>query len=152
MNLEPGGKQAILRDGFIHAKQCPQSMVFPENYPDATLRGKAKGIRQVLIERELWRPGMKLDCKPTCSDSTSQKCCARQCLRLGRDFQAQKGSLQDGMKHVVIWFSFVQSSIVSSILLSSFGLLQNDMHDRIVSTHNKACGIQFLYHWTLYLR
>ena len=33
-------------------------MVFPENYPDATLQGKAKGIRQVLIERELWGPGM----------------------------------------------------------------------------------------------
>ena len=90
MNLGPGGKQAILCDGFIHAKSLsPQSMVFPENYPDATLRGKAKG------------------CKPTCSDSTSQKCCARQCLRLERDSQAQKGSLQEGIEacgHLVLFY------------------------------------------------
>ena len=50
MNLGPGGKQAILREGFIHAKQRPQSMVFPENHIIPDLQGKGKGIRQVLIE------------------------------------------------------------------------------------------------------
>ncbi|KAF8458748.1 hypothetical protein BDZ91DRAFT_800171 [Kalaharituber pfeilii] len=42
MNLGPGGKQPILREGFIHAKQRPQAMVFPDNYPDPALRGKPK--------------------------------------------------------------------------------------------------------------
>jgi len=33
MNLGLDNKQAILREGFIHAKQHTQSMVFPENHP-----------------------------------------------------------------------------------------------------------------------
>ena len=41
----------MMREGFIHSKQCPQPMVFPENYSDPALRGKPKGIKQVLLER-----------------------------------------------------------------------------------------------------
>ena len=66
MNLGPGGKQPVMREGFIHSKQCPQPMVFPEDYSDPALRGKPKGIKQVLLERGLWRNGMRLDYKPKC--------------------------------------------------------------------------------------
>ncbi|RPB21874.1 hypothetical protein L211DRAFT_888332 [Terfezia boudieri ATCC MYA-4762] len=107
MNLGPGGKQAILRDGFIHSKGIAQSILFPDNHPDLELRGKAKGIRQVLMERGLWQLGMKLNCKPACTDPTSQTCCARQCLRLEQDFQAQRGSLQEGIEargHLVLFY------------------------------------------------
>ena len=107
MNLGPGGKQPVMRKGFIHSKQRPQSMVFEHNHPDVNLRGKPKGIRQILIERDLWRPGMKLDCKPRCQDTTSRSCCARQCLRMEQDFQHQKGSLQEGIEahgHQVLFY------------------------------------------------
>jgi len=80
-------------------------------------------------------------CKTACNDPTSQKCCARQCLRLERDCQTQNGSSQEGIEargHLVI-------------LLSFFGLLQNDMHVGIVSTHYRPCEVLFLYLWTLYL-
>ena len=53
MNLGPGGKQPILRNGFNHTTQEVQSMVFPDNHPNPSLRGKPKGIKQVLIERGL---------------------------------------------------------------------------------------------------
>jgi hypothetical protein len=48
MNLMPGGKQPLLRDGWDY---LPQSMGFSHDHPDVKLRGKAKGIR----ERGLWR-------------------------------------------------------------------------------------------------
>lgn len=40
-------------------------------------------------------------------DSTSQKCCARQCLRLEPDFQVQKSSLQEGIEargHLALFY------------------------------------------------
>jgi len=70
-------------------------MVFPENYSDPALRGKPKGIKQVLLERGLWRNGMRLDCKPKCQIQAGADCCARQCLRNQPDFQEQRGYLQE---------------------------------------------------------
>ena len=55
MNLMPGGKQPLLRNGWDYSSNRPQSMVFGDDHPDVKLRGKAKGIRQVLLERGLWR-------------------------------------------------------------------------------------------------
>jgi hypothetical protein len=55
MNLMPGGKQPLLRDGWDYGSNQPQSMVFSDDHRDVKLRGKAKGIRQVLLERGLWR-------------------------------------------------------------------------------------------------
>ncbi|RPB23933.1 hypothetical protein L211DRAFT_838386, partial [Terfezia boudieri ATCC MYA-4762] len=81
INLVSGGKQAILRDGFIYSKGMPQSMVFPDDYSDLLLRGKAKDIRQVLMERDLWLPSMKLN--------------------------SQRGSLQEGIEargHLVLFY------------------------------------------------
>ena len=54
MNLHPGGKQGILREGFIHHKGRLQSMSFPPNYHSLELLvGKPKGIKRVLKERGL---------------------------------------------------------------------------------------------------
>ncbi|KAG0632761.1 hypothetical protein HOY80DRAFT_1113696, partial [Tuber brumale] len=55
MNRGPGGSQPLMRDGFIHSKQRPQSMVYPENHSNYRLRGKAKGLEQILKERGLWK-------------------------------------------------------------------------------------------------
>jgi hypothetical protein len=39
INLNLGGKQPKMRDGFIQSKGRPQAMVFPKDYPDHSLRG-----------------------------------------------------------------------------------------------------------------
>jgi hypothetical protein len=54
MNRNPGSKQPIMREGFIHSKQHPQLMTFPDNHPNISLCGKPKGIEQVLLERGRW--------------------------------------------------------------------------------------------------
>jgi hypothetical protein len=40
MNLLPGGKQPLLRDGFDHNRGMPQRMIFDNDHPDYALRGK----------------------------------------------------------------------------------------------------------------
>ena len=55
MNLHPGGKQGVLREGFMHHKGRPQPMSFPRNYYNLELAGKPKGIKRVLKERGLAR-------------------------------------------------------------------------------------------------
>jgi hypothetical protein len=59
MNLNPGGKQAVLRHGWFEqgGRLVEQEMTFPSNHPKA---GITKGIKQVLQERQLWTNGMKL--------------------------------------------------------------------------------------------
>ena len=58
MNLNPGGKQACLRDGwYIHnGHKIVQPMVFPTNHP--SYPNAPKGMKYVLMERGLWRAGM----------------------------------------------------------------------------------------------
>ncbi len=53
MNLGPGEKQPILHNGFNHTTQEAQSIVFPDNHPNPSLRDKSKRIKQVLIEHGL---------------------------------------------------------------------------------------------------
>ena len=63
MNLHPGDKQGILREGFMHHKGRPQSMSFPPNYHNLELAGKPKGIKRVLRGRGLWpERGLVLEC------------------------------------------------------------------------------------------
>lgn len=103
MNLNPGGKQPKLRDGFIYSKGCSQSMVFPEDHP--TFPGQAKGIRQVLIERGLWRPRLLLECKNNCT--LEGDCCARAILSSEQDFKLQRGRIQEeveGRGHICLFY------------------------------------------------
>lgn len=91
MNLNPGGRQPKIRDGFDHLRGCPQSMVFPDNHPQ--FPGQPKGIRQVMMERGIWRQGLTLDCKKSCP--AERNCCARTILAAQEDFRAQKGRIQE---------------------------------------------------------
>jgi hypothetical protein len=53
MNMNPGGKQPKMRDGWYinrNNEKIVQSMTFPDNHP---LKGQPKGIKQVLKERNL---------------------------------------------------------------------------------------------------
>lgn len=120
MNLNPGGKQSHMRDGFIHNQQCAQSMVFPMDHPDHQLRGKPKGIKQVLLERGLWPESSRrsdgfaftLECprsheRPGCSKDLPGGCCARALLAAQQDFKEQKSRLQEEIEaagHEVIFY------------------------------------------------
>ena len=54
MNLKPEGKQPKMRNTVFGPNNQCQSMV-NEN-------GKPKGMKQVLIERKLWKNGLNADC------------------------------------------------------------------------------------------
>jgi hypothetical protein len=62
MNINPGGKQTLMRDTIIpmsnpppkpsqqDTRGCSQSLVYPVDHPDPTLAGKEKGMRVVMQE------------------------------------------------------------------------------------------------------
>jgi len=86
MNLNPGGKQHKLKDGWFmkDGQKIEQKMVNSE--------GEAKGIKLVLIERDC---GMilRLDCAQ-CPEGVLD-CCARTLMSNQADFQAQQSVLAE---------------------------------------------------------
>ena len=118
MNLGPGEKQPILRNGFNHTTQEVQSMVFPDDHLNPSLRGKPKGIKKVLIERGLWKTrrvdgfAFLLECpttgnRPGCDPTLTGGCCARGLLKKQPDFQEQRGRLKEEIEateHLVIFY------------------------------------------------
>ncbi|EIM79857.1 uncharacterized protein STEHIDRAFT_69027 [Stereum hirsutum FP-91666 SS1] len=94
MNVNPGGKQALLRDGwFVDAagNRHPQQMSFPSDHP--TNANQAKGLKQVLHERGLWTTNMRGRCKKCEHDTVN--CCGKRVLELQPDFKAQKSLVQE---------------------------------------------------------
>lgn len=68
MNVNSGGKQSLLRDTIIPLSNPPpvdgeedtrgqvQSMIYPTDFEDQDLAGKAKGMKAMLQERtSVWR-------------------------------------------------------------------------------------------------
>lgn len=112
MNLSPGGGQNLLKDTEVNGVKY--SMVFPMDHPDEALRGKAKGMKQVLLERGLWRVGLGKSCaactKEKDKDPCRTSCCASRILELQPDFKAQRSLLveigeQEG-QHVIFYPKF----------------------------------------------
>ncbi|KAJ7205486.1 hypothetical protein GGX14DRAFT_367159 [Mycena pura] len=60
MKFRTGGKQPHMRDGWFvkDGRRVAQKMSFPANHRTASLRGKPKGMQQVLKERGLFRKGL----------------------------------------------------------------------------------------------
>ncbi|CAG8653158.1 9157_t:CDS:1, partial [Paraglomus occultum] len=90
MNLKPGGKQPKMRDTVFGPDNCHQSMVNEKNEP--------KGMKQVLIERGLWKDGLSADCnlcKDKVDDINRTDCCARRIVSLQPDFLSQKSALEE---------------------------------------------------------
>jgi len=87
MNLNPGGKQHKLKDGWFmkDGQKIEQKMVNSE--------GEAKGIKLVLIERGLWNDSLRLDCAQ-CPEGVLD-CCARTLMSNQADFQAQQSVLAE---------------------------------------------------------
>ena len=90
MNLKPGGKQPKMRNTVFGSNNQCQSMVNEDNEP--------KGMKQVLMERGLWRNGLSADCK-LCKDKVDDinrvDCCARKIISLQPDFLSQKSALEE---------------------------------------------------------
>jgi len=97
MNVNPGGKQPLMHSTYFGPNNTPQSMVFPPDH--SQYPNKAKGMKQILIERSLWKDGLNGDCK-LCKgkkkvvDPQRVDCCMRRILSLQPDFIAQKSRLQ----------------------------------------------------------
>ena len=105
MNLNPGGKQPIMRDTIFNGQV--QTMVFPSDYPDEILRGKPKGMKVILQERGLWNLGLKAFCGKSDILLENLRCCARHILAAQEDFRNQKPLLQEiieGLGHKVIFY------------------------------------------------
>ena len=107
MNLGPGGKQPIMRDGWYGEPRTPQQMWEWRDGP--TGRTKiAKGIKKVLQERNLWptdRP-FSLRCKTGQEHAADSSCCAVKLMAAQPDFLAQKGLLQERLEargHLVMF-------------------------------------------------
>lgn len=96
MNVNPGGKQALMRSTSFGPNETFQSMVFSPNHP--TYPNKPKGMKQVLIERGLWYDGLVGHCqlcKLKIDDITRTDCCMQKILSLQEDFKVQKSQLQE---------------------------------------------------------
>ena len=130
VSLNPAGRQPCMREGFDHARGLPHPLVFSDNHPNLSLRGKAKGAEAILRERSLWpNSGWRSDgfkfklecpkkrrkdgpigtdasgCNPEMDNTTG--CCARRVLSQQQDFRAQKGQLQEEVgaaNHLIIFY------------------------------------------------
>ena len=93
MNLNSGGAQPIMRDGwFMCNGECiSQPMILPADHPTAP--GKPKGVKLVPQECGLWRTGLWLECQKPKQCSTD--CCAKTILAKQPNFLAQKSSVQE---------------------------------------------------------
>ena len=97
--MNPGGKQARLRDGWFirNGETIVQPMVFPNDHSD--FPNKAKGMKAVLQERGLHRPGLVMNCKKGCQDADNRECCARRILDSQPDFKAQRSLVQETIEN-----------------------------------------------------
>lgn len=109
MNLGPGGANIpLMQDGWFirDGEKIIQSMLMPDNHPSDA--GNAKGIKQALLERGLWRSGMLLLCRPKKGQSAeegkchpeSSNCYATRTLSLQPDFLEQKSLVQETIEEL----------------------------------------------------
>ena len=112
MSLGPRGKQPFMREIFIHQIGRPQLLVWPDTPTIPThLRGKQKGIMQILKEQNLWPKNGRhsdgvnflLQCpkdsnRTGCSLDLEGERCACSVLAAEQDFKEQKGRLQEELE------------------------------------------------------
>jgi hypothetical protein len=105
MNLGPGaGKRKVplprMRNTFFGPNNTPQAMVFPGDHP--RFPGEPKGIQQVLTERGLFNPSLRLDCdecsKKIADDPLRHRrtdCCHRRIMASQPDFLQQLPGIEE---------------------------------------------------------
>jgi hypothetical protein len=92
MNVNPGGKQAHIQDGWSthNGQKIIQPMIFAPDDPKNP--NVAKGIKAVLVECSLYQEWLWGKCNKKC---TSDLCCNRCILELQPDFTEQKLLVQE---------------------------------------------------------
>lgn len=92
MNVNPGGKQACMRDDWYthNGQKIIQPMIFTPNDPKNP--NVAKGIKAILVECGLYQERLRGKCNKKC---TSDSCCNRRILELQADFMEQKSLVQE---------------------------------------------------------
>ncbi|KAH9076682.1 hypothetical protein Ae201684P_010618 [Aphanomyces euteiches] len=102
MNLHSGGKQGLLRDGWLGNDRVVQNMVMSN--------GHAKGLKAVLTERGIDCSRMLLQCKSSIDIKSTKgvlKCCARHCMASHDDFRQQLSVLEETISqegHICLFF------------------------------------------------
>ncbi|KZS89290.1 hypothetical protein SISNIDRAFT_407601 [Sistotremastrum niveocremeum HHB9708] len=86
----PGGPR--MRPGRLPNNQL-QEFYFPPDHP--VYPNFFKGMRQILIERNLWRDKLRAECKGFKCDHGAVDCCARRILFNQPDFVGQKSRLEE---------------------------------------------------------
>jgi len=116
MNFNSGGKQAHLRNGwFIHdGIKIIQPMIFPLDHPQFS--DQPKGMKQVLIEHELFHNKLKKNARQT-------PAVQEEFLSASQISRARGLLFRKLMKMLVIFASFCQSFIVNLTLLNFSGVL-----------------------------
>ncbi|KAG2065305.1 hypothetical protein BDR04DRAFT_1130431 [Suillus decipiens] len=94
MNVNPGGKQAHMHDGWYDhdGRTVSQSMVYPSDHPQ--FPNQPKGIKAVLIEHGLYKSGCHGRCEK-CNPDVDVACCNKCVLERQPDFQQQKSLVQE---------------------------------------------------------
>jgi hypothetical protein len=106
MNLNPGGKQAHMRDGWWMdgSVRRIQKMDYPADHRE--FPGEPKGMKVVLQERGLWPAGRFVkECKKGLH-AAARDCCATRMLELQPDFLAQRSMIAETIEdagHLVIF-------------------------------------------------
>lgn len=104
MNMNPGGKQAVMRDGwfFRDGVRLSQPMVYPPDHPVERLQSQPKGLRAVLQERNLWQANLRITCpeesKVEIRPGRQATCCARHVMASQQDFLAQTSVIEEIVK------------------------------------------------------
>ena len=108
MNVNPGGKQAIMRSTFFGLNHTFQSMVFSSDH--LTFLNQPKGMKQILIERNLWYDSL-IDhcqlCKLKIEDITRTDCCMHKILSLQEDFKLKHHNYKKKLKKEDICVFFI---------------------------------------------
>ena len=98
MNVNPGGKQAKMRDGWFmkDGKKVSQAMKFPQDHPDYP--NEPKGLKVVLSERGLYQSRLRGKCQSRCEPGATD-CCNKRILECQPDFQAQRSLVQETIEN-----------------------------------------------------
>ena len=122
MNLNCGGKQPVMRDGWYKGAAVGGGTETVSQHmwvTDSSGKMVGKGLKMVLEERGLWRTGMKLECREKWTDTEGGKhtrksclvgvedCCARRLMDSQPDFKEQRGMLEEELVkrgHLVFFY------------------------------------------------
>ena len=123
MNWNSGGKQPVMRDGWIRGDENGSVMVrqvmYEEVEEDGQRKRVPKGMKRILEEKGLVRDGLKMECRKQWTDEKGQKharrgclvgvedCCGRRLMELQPDFREQKGMVEEEVTrrgHLVIFY------------------------------------------------